>query len=101
MSKPAAHLQLSADLLSELGGISLLTAHFKQAPTTEACRNLLAVMLDYVSLRLVQVSISSSVAASLCNHCSAWNMFAKCVMPWCTKLAHHCGLESISAVQAY
>lgn len=55
-SKPAAQLQLSQELLSELGGMSMLIAHFKQAPTVEACRNLLAVMLDYITLRLVQVS---------------------------------------------
>ena len=93
MSKPAAHLQLSADLLSELGGISLVTAHFKQAPTTEACRNLLTVMLDYVSLRLVQVCITlCSVAPSVCNHFSG-NKFANCTMLWRARLAHHYALD--------
>ena len=33
-----------------------LVPHFKAAPTSEACRNLLAVMLDHISHHLLQVS---------------------------------------------
>lgn len=43
----------------------MLTAHFKQAPTTEACRNLLAVMLDYVTLRLVQVMATAPTTVNV------------------------------------
>ena len=43
----------------------MLTAHFKQAPTTEACRNLLAVMLDYVTLRLVQVMATAPITVHI------------------------------------
>ena len=51
-------MQLSQELLAEFGGMRAVVAHFKAAPTSEACRILLAVMLDYVIYHLTQVTYS-------------------------------------------
>lgn len=51
-------MQLSQELLAEFGGMRAVVAHFKAAPTSEACRNLLAVMLDHVIYHLTQVTYS-------------------------------------------
>lgn len=66
--KPAASLQLSQELVSEFGGIRALVAHFKAAPTSEACRNLLAVMLDYAIHQIAQASLCSF--HNICGHVS-------------------------------
>ena len=51
-------MQLSQELLAEFGGMRAVVAHFKAAPTSEACRNLLVVMLDHVIYHLTQVTHS-------------------------------------------
>ncbi len=55
-SRPAASLQLSQEQLSEFGGVRQVVAHFKAAPTSEACHNLLAVMLDQATYNMTQAS---------------------------------------------
>lgn len=61
-SKPAAALQLSQEQLSEFGGVRQVVAHFRAAPTSEACRNLLAVLLDHVAHHLTnQVNFHARV----------------------------------------
>ena len=61
-SKPAAALQLSQEQLSEFGGVRQVVAHLKAAPTSEACRNLLAVLLDHVAHQLTnQVNFHACV----------------------------------------
>lgn len=55
-SRPAACLQLSQEQLSEFGGVRQVVAHFKAAPTSEACHNLLAVLLDQATHNIAQAS---------------------------------------------
>ena len=54
--QPAAGLHLSQQLLAEFGGIGQVAAHFQAAPTAEASRNLLAIMLDHAAHQLTQVN---------------------------------------------
>ncbi|KAL0049325.1 hypothetical protein WJX82_011369 [Trebouxia sp. C0006] len=54
--RPAASLQLSQEQLSEFGGMRQVVAHFKAAPTSEACHNLLAVMLDQATHNMTQAT---------------------------------------------
>lgn len=53
-------LQLKSEAVADFGGNAELVAHFKAAPTPEACRNLLAVLLDHASHRLIQVGCCPS-----------------------------------------
>ena len=64
--QPAASLQLSQDLVAQFGGITQVVAHFKAAPTAEASRNLLVIILDYAASSLAQVH---NTVNSLCNDC--------------------------------
>ena len=55
-SRPAASLHLSQEQLSEFGGVRQVVAHFKVAPTAEACHNLLVVLLDQATHNITQAS---------------------------------------------
>ncbi|KAL0037161.1 hypothetical protein WJX79_003343 [Trebouxia sp. C0005] len=52
--RPAASWQLSQEQLSDFGGVRQVVAHFKVAPTAEACHNLLVVLLDQATHNITQ-----------------------------------------------
>lgn len=52
-SEPA--LVLKEERLEDFGGIDEVIRHFKLAPSPEAMRNLLCIILDYVSARHIKV----------------------------------------------
>ncbi len=72
--RPAASLQLSQEQLSEFGGMRQVVAHFKAAPTSEACHNLLAVMLDQATHNMTQ----ASYIRNCCKNHISLPMFCLC-----------------------
>lgn len=79
--RPAASLQLSQEQLSEFGGVRQVVAHFKAAPTSEACHNLLAVLLDQATHNITQ----ASYVTDNCKDCTCSPMSCLCrfVLTFC------------------
>ena len=48
-------LVLKEERLQDFGGIEEVIMHFKHAPSREVARNLLSILLDYVSAKHIKV----------------------------------------------
>ena len=74
-----AGLQLSQEAVADFGGVTQLVVHFGAAPAPEACRNMLAVLLDQAAYRLTQVCCcwwqcqGSASNDAHTSHCAAFD----------------------------